>query len=66
MTRAQAQQAVDEAMADGVKRLFGILTLAFMSDTGHGEALERFEKGLGVHDEAHSKATAAVERIFPE
>lgn len=66
MTRQQAQQAVDDAMVDGVKRLFGILALAFMSDNGHGEAIERFEKGLNVHDEAHAKASSAVERIFPE
>lgn len=66
MTRAEAQRAVDDAMADGIKKSFGILALAFMADTGHDEALKRFEKGLAIHDEAHSRATAAVERIFPE
>lgn len=67
MTRQQAQQAVDDAMADGVKKAFGVLVLAFIgSDIGHEEALKRFETGLAIHDEAHSKATAAVERIFPE
>lgn len=66
MERKQAQQAVDDAMADSFKTLFGVLVLALQSDPGHDEALARFEKGLAVRDEAHSKATAAVERIFPE
>lgn len=66
MDRKQAQQAVDDAMADSFKTLFGVLVQAFQSDTGHDEALSRFEKGLAVRDEAHSKATSAVERIFPE
>lgn len=66
MDRKQAQQAVDDAMADGIKKLFGVLVQALMADGGHEDALKRFETGLHVHDEAHSKASAAVERIFPE
>lgn len=66
MNLRQAQQAIDDAMADSFKVLFGTLVTALTSDAGHDEALRRFEAGLHIRDEAHARATAAVERIFPE
>lgn len=67
MTRAKALEAVDEAFADGIKRLFAMLVTSLTTDEHHpDEALNRFTHGVAAHDDAHSRASSAVEKIFPE
>jgi hypothetical protein len=66
MTRQRAEDAIDAAFDDGIKRLFGVLVLNLTADAGHEEAVKRFASGVGILDEAHAKASEAVERIFPE
>jgi hypothetical protein len=64
MTREKAQQAIDEAFADGLKNLFSKLVL--MVETEEVDAVNRFKAGVAFHDHAHAAASAAVEAIFPE
>ena len=64
MKRADAQKAIDEAFAEGIKRLFDFLVENLEVETP--EALKRFTNGIAKHDEAHTKASAAIDKIFPE
>ncbi len=63
MKRAQAQAAIDEAFADGLKNLFSVLVRADSSDA---DAIGRFENGVAEHRNAHAVASAVVVRNFPE
>lgn len=64
MTREKALAAVDDAFADGVRRLFGVLLSNLAAGTPDAAAL--FHAGVARHDEAHSLAMKEVEAIFPE
>lgn len=69
MNRGEAQRAIDEAFADGLKKLYGVLVQGLTSDAGtinHSEAVKRFAAGVAVNDEAHARASETVEKIFPE
>jgi hypothetical protein len=65
MKRADAQKAIDEAFADGLKNLFDVLQRNMLAED-HGVALKQFRAGIARHDEAHSAATAEIEKIFGE
>lgn len=65
MKRADAQQAIDEAFADGLKRMFGVLVDDLISQKQE-DAVKEFTRGVSFHDEAHAKASAVIEQIFPE
>ena len=63
MKRTDAQKAIDEAFADGLKHLFGVLVQGLQeAETREGPAESRFIAGLA----AHAKASAAIDKIFPE
>lgn len=66
MRRAQAQQAIDEAFADGLKHLFGVAVSSLISGDAEVEVAGRFAAGIQKHDSAHALATAEIEKIFPE
>lgn len=66
MNRAQAIAALDEAFADGVKRLFGLLVQRLEGGEDHSSVLTAFQVGVTFHSEAYALAKAAVETIFPE
>lgn len=66
MTRERAEAAIEASFDDGIKKLFGVLVQNLTAEAGHDEAVKRFSAGVGILDEAHSKAIVAVERIFPE
>lgn len=62
---ADALKAVDEAFADGVKKLFGVLvTNAIDGSTTAERAADRFSVGFAIHCHVHQAATAIVERHF--
>jgi hypothetical protein len=65
MKRSDAQKAIDEAFADGLKHLFSVLVQNLESDA-RKDAVSMFLKGMSFHDEAHAKASAAIDKIFPE
>lgn len=65
MTRAEAQKAIDEAFADGLKRMFAVLVNG-LEEGEPTRAMKNFTNGLAIHDDAHSKASAAIDKIFPE
>lgn len=65
MKRADAQRAIDDAFADGLKKLFAVM----VDNLEAGEptkGIKEFTAGLGFHDEAHANASAVIEKIFPE
>lgn len=66
MTKAKAQSAIDEAFTDGLKMLFGVMVSNLGLAQTRDDALIRFERGVSIHDDAHSKASVAIDRIFPE
>lgn len=64
MTRDRAQQAVDEAFAGHIAKLFSTLISNLVSnESGAGAA---FERGLAAADDAHTIASGIVERVFAE
>jgi len=65
MKRAEAQQAIDEAFADGLKNLFLRLVMNLREQPPEN-AVKEFTTGIGFHDDAHTKASAVVEQIFAE
>lgn len=65
MKRQQVHDALDAAFADGVKLLFGVLVQGVISGDTEG-AQGRFEKGISFHDDAYARASAAIDKIFPE
>jgi hypothetical protein len=64
MKRADAQKAIDDAFADGLKLLYERL-VSNIEEQPPTEAVKEFMAGLSKRDEAHSLASAAVEKIFP-
>lgn len=65
MKRAQAQAAIDEAFADGLKNLFSMLERNSLSQ-GNATAAKEFTAGVAKFDQAHSTASAIIEKIFTE
>jgi hypothetical protein len=63
MKRADAQAAIDEAFSEGLKRLF-VIFVDNLENAAAGVGLRAFTAGIAVHDEAHTQASAAIERIF--
>jgi hypothetical protein len=66
MKRADAQRAIDEAFADGLKNLFVVLERNLTQRQAEKDAVAEFTAGVGKYDAAHSAATAAIEQIFEE
>lgn len=65
MKRADAQKAIDEAFADALKSMFMVLHTD-MRQQGVETASAEFEKGVALYGEAHSAASAVIEKIFRE
>jgi hypothetical protein len=65
MKRADAQKAIDEAFAEGLKHLFVVLVQNLQGEARR-DAENHFMAGIAFHDEAHAKASTAIDRIFPE
>lgn len=65
MNRADAMRAIDDAFADGLKKMFAVLVDGLIEGET-SKAIKAFTGGLSFHDEAHAKASAAIEQIFPE
>lgn len=66
MNRSAAQQAIDAAFADGIRKLFTVLVTGLEGKDRPEDIVGRFERGIHVHDEAHARATSAIDKIFPE
>lgn len=66
MTRAKALEAVDAALADGVKKLFGVLVSNVLAGEDPEGCARRFGAGLAFHRDARAKAAAEIEKTFPE
>lgn len=64
MTKAKVIEAIDDAFADGLKNLFAKLVSGLETEDDPIPSVERFKKGVAFHDDAHSRALAAVETIF--
>jgi hypothetical protein len=62
--RADAQKAIDEAFADGLKHLFAVLVSNLQLKDAN--AVAQFRRGVAFHDDAHSAASGVVETIFKE
>jgi hypothetical protein len=65
MKRADAQKAIDEAFAAGLKMLYERLVSNIGEQTPE-IAVREFTEGLSRRDEAHSLAMGVVDKIFPE
>lgn len=64
MKRAEAQKAIDEAFADGLKNLFQHLVVNL--ETATPDAIGKFRHGVAFHDDAYSAASGVVETIFKD
>jgi hypothetical protein len=65
MMKSDVTKAIDDATAEGIKRLFGILALAI--ETGEPNlktASERFQKGLADHITANAAASDVIITIM--
>lgn len=60
-----AQRAIDDAFADGVKRLYAVLVEGLIDpQPAMGEIAGRFKRGLANHAEAHARASAIIETFY--
>jgi hypothetical protein len=65
MKRADAQNALDDAFGDGLKGLYE-RPVSNIEEQSPVDAVKEFTQGLSKRDEAHSLASAAVDKIFAE
>lgn len=65
MKRADAQKAIDEAFADGLKDLYTMLAKNELSEKAE-DAVAQFERGVADFADAHTRASAVIDKIFPE
>jgi len=65
LTREAAQKAIDEAFAEGLKNLFIVLERNIIGQSIE-TATREFEAGVAKFDQAHTTATAIIDKIFKE
>jgi hypothetical protein len=65
MKRSQAQAAIDDAFAEGLKHLFEMLERNMIGED-KALATKQFREGIHRHGEAHSAASVEIEKIFLE
>lgn len=68
VTKTDLQDALDQALRDGVKHCFGILVEALSESVkpNAAEASGRFKRGMHRHLDAHALASAALSEIVKE
>jgi hypothetical protein len=65
MNEGAALKAVDEAFAEGVRKMFAIFVQGLEADKPDVAGLStRFRRGLAFHCDAHGKTTAIVADYF--
>lgn len=63
--RDTALKALDDAFADGVKRLFSVFLQGLEDPSAtQAELMGRFKRGLAYHCDAYGKTKAIVETYF--
>ena len=65
MTQAEAKRAVQEACADNLKKVFGILTANLLAESPDG-AGQKFKAECTLYLRAYKIAMAAVEDVFKD
>jgi hypothetical protein len=67
MTRAEALKRLDNALGEGIERMFTILEASFASTKiENAEAEKHFEFGISCQLEAHAYASRVINNKFKE
>jgi len=66
LTKEKAQAALDDAFADGIKRMFGVM-VSNLTDPkpDDADAMAKFRTGLQIHVRAYQDASDVVAQQFP-